>query len=201
MKIILVGATGTIGKGITAVLEKDHRIVKVGNRSGDFQVDLGSSRSIEALYDRVGDFDAVISAAGAARFGPLDGLTEEDFVFSAANKLMGQVNLVRLGLSRIHAGGSFTLTSGVLAQDPMPGSAAISMVNAGLEGFVRAAALEAKQGVRVNVVSPIWVSETLEAMGKSGAEGLPAAKTALAYRAAVEGDASGQVLDVRDFAQ
>jgi NAD(P)-dependent dehydrogenase (short-subunit alcohol dehydrogenase family) len=141
----------------------------------------------------------VISAAGQARFGRIGELSEEDFAFSAANKLMGQVNLVRLGLSRINANGSFTLTSGVLAQHPMPGSAAISMVNAGLEGFVRAAALEADRGVRVNAVSPIWVSETLEAMGKSGEEGMPAAKTALAYKTAVETDINGQVLDVRDF--
>jgi NAD(P)-dependent dehydrogenase (short-subunit alcohol dehydrogenase family) len=199
MKIILVGATGTIGKGIQTVLGKHHDIATVGNRGGDFQVDLGSSRSIEKLYDDVGSFDAVISAAGQARFGNIGKLSEDDFAFSAANKLMGQVNLVRLGLSRINANGSFTLTSGILAQHPMPGSAAISMVNAGLEGFVRAAALEAERGVRVNAVSPIWVSETLEAMGKNGAEGLPAAKTALAYKAAVETDANGQVLDVRDF--
>jgi NAD(P)-dependent dehydrogenase (short-subunit alcohol dehydrogenase family) len=199
MKIILVGATGTIGKGIRAVLGKHHDIVAVGNRGGDYQVDLGSIRSIETLYDKVGEFDAVISAAGLARFGRLDELSEEDFKFSAANKLMGQVNLVRLGLSRIQANGSFTLTSGVLAQNPIPGSAAISMVNAGLEGFVRAAALEADRGVRVNVVSPIWVSETLEAMGKDGAQGLSAKQTALAYQAAVERDANGQVLDVRDF--
>jgi NAD(P)-dependent dehydrogenase (short-subunit alcohol dehydrogenase family) len=148
----------------------------------------------------VGSFDAVISAAGAARFGSLTELTEEDFSFSAANKLMGQVNLVRLGLSRINENGSFTLTSGVLAQTPIPGSAAISMVNAALEGFVRAAALEAPRGVRVNAVSPIWVSETLEAMGKDGAEGLSAEKTAMAYKAALEGNYNGKVLDVRDFA-
>ena len=200
MKIVLVGASGTIGSGIVKALGQGHEMVKVGNRSGDFQVDLGSSRSIEKLYETVGSFDAVISAAGAARFGALAELTEEDFTFSAANKLMGQVNLVRLGLSRINENGSFTLTSGVLAQTPMPGSAAISMVNAALEGFVRAAALEVPRGVRINVVSPIWVSETLVSMGKDGAEGLSAEKTALAYKAALEGDYNGQVLDVRDFA-
>jgi len=81
----------------------------------------------------------------------------------------------------------------------MPGSSAISMVNAGLEGFVRAAALELTRGIRVNVLSPIWVKETLEAMGRDSATGMPAAQVARAYVASVEGTMSGAVLDVREI--
>jgi NAD(P)-dependent dehydrogenase (short-subunit alcohol dehydrogenase family) len=124
---------------------------------------------------------------------------EDDFAFSLANKLMGQVNIVRYGMDRINDRGSFTLTSGVLAGEPMPGSATISLVNAGLEGFVRAAALELPRGIRVNVVSPPWVSETLKSMGKDPAAGMPAEQVAAAYVAAVEGQQTGQVLNARDF--
>ena len=151
------------------------------------------------MFQTVGPFDALVSAAGQARFKPLTELSDEDFQLSLSNKLMGQVNLVRVGLAHVRDGGSFTLTSGVLAQHPMRGSGAISLVNAGLEGFTRAAALEAPRGIRVNVVSPPWVSETLEAMGQDGAGGEPAAQVALAYVESVEGKRTGEVLDARAF--
>ena len=199
MKIVLIGASGTIGQAIEKALSTRHQVVRVGRTKGEFQVDLASAESIKRLFERVAPFDAVVCAAGAARFAPLEKLTDEDFVFSLDNKLMGQVNLVRLGAKHIRDGGSFTLTSGVLASEPMPGSAAISLVNAGLEGFVRAAALELPRGVRVNVVSPPWVSETLQSMGKDPAAGMPAQQVAAAYVAAVEGQQTGQVISARDF--
>ncbi len=199
MKILLIGATGTIGQAIEKVLSARHQIVRVGRTKGEFQVDLASADSIRRLFERVAPFDAVVCAAGAARFAALEKLKDEDFAFSLANKLMGQVNIVRYGMDRIKDRGSFTLTSGVLAGEPMPGSAAISLVNAGLEGFVRAAALELARGIRVNVVSPPWVSETLKSMGKDPSAGMPAEQVAAAYVAAVEGQQTGQVLNARDF--
>jgi NAD(P)-dependent dehydrogenase (short-subunit alcohol dehydrogenase family) len=141
----------------------------------------------------------VVCAAGCARFGPLDDLEYDDFLFSFRNKLMGQVNLVRIGRNFINDNGSFTLTSGVLAREPMPGSSAISLVNAGLEGFVRAAQLELERGVRVNIVSPVWVQETLLAMGNSSLEGMPARLVARAYLASVTGTMKGTVLEVGDY--
>jgi NAD(P)-dependent dehydrogenase (short-subunit alcohol dehydrogenase family) len=200
MKIIIIGATGTIGRAVVDLLAPDHDIVKVGFRGGDFQVDIASKDSIRKLFEDVGDFDAVVSAAGLATFGSLDSLGEEDYLLGLANKLMGQVNLVRVGLKHINDNGSFTLTSGVLSQNPMPGSSSISMVNAGIEGFVRAAALETQRGIRVNAVSPIWVKETMEVLGMDSSEGMPAKQVALAYKESVEGQRSGEVLDVRHFA-
>lgn len=200
MRVVLVGATGTIGRAVDRALAARHEVVRVGHTGGDFQVDLASAESIRRLFEAVGEFDALVSAAGEARFAPLDRLSDEDFRFSLGNKLMGQVELVRLGIAHVRDGGSFTLTSGVLAAEPMPGSAAISIVNAGVEAFGRAAALELPRGVRVNVVSPPWVSETLQAMGRDPSGGMPAEKVAEAYRAAVEGDGNGQVLDARSFA-
>lgn len=199
MRIIVIGATGTIGKAVVKALADRHEIVRAGRRSGDLQVDIASRESIERFFEAAGPFDALVSAAGDARFGPLEALTDEDFAFSVANKLMGQVNLVRSGLRHVRDQGSFTLTSGLLARYPVQGSAAITLVNAGLEGFARVAALEAPRGVRVNVVTPTWVSETLEAMGRDGSGGLPAATVARAYVESVEGTRNGEILDVRDF--
>jgi NAD(P)-dependent dehydrogenase (short-subunit alcohol dehydrogenase family) len=121
MKIVIVGASGTIGKGIVHLLSQSHDLVKVGLRSGDFTLDLASKDSIQKLFDEVGAFDAVISAAGEATFGSLDELTDENFMLALNSKLMGQINLVRLGRSYIRDGGSFTLTSGMLSQHPMSG--------------------------------------------------------------------------------
>lgn len=199
MKILVVGGTGTIGRAVVATLRPQHEIVVAGHTSGDVQVDLADPSSIEALFETVGDVDAVVSCAGEAAFGALGNLSDDDFVLGLSNKLMGQVNLVRRGIDRVRDAGSFTLTSGVLSQEPTPGSVAISLVNAGVEGFVRAAALELPRGVRVNVVSPPWISETLAQMDRDPSEGLPAATVADAYAVSVEGTQSGATIDARDF--
>ena len=195
MRILVIGATGTIGKEVVAALAGEHDVVPVSHRSTDILVDIAEAASVRALYQRVGEVDAVVSVAGQARFKPLAELTDDDFSFSLRNKLMGQVDLVRAGLDHVRDGGSFTLTSGVLAQAPMVGSAAISLVNAALEGFVRAAALEAPRGIRVNVVSPPWVEETLRAMGMAVVPGLPAATVARAYVRSVTGTDTGAVIE------
>ena len=200
MKIIVIGATGTIGQAVADALAVRHEVVRATRSGGDLTVDITSPDSIRRLFEAAGPVDAVVCAAGQARLKPLDSLTDEDFQFSLGNKLMGQVNLVRLGHGNLRDGGSFTLTSGVLAQEPMPGSAAISLVNAGLEGFVRAAALDLPRGIRVNVVSPPWVSETLQSMGQDPSTGMPAAAVAAAYVESVEGRRNGAVIDARTFA-
>lgn len=200
MRVCVIGGTGTIGSAVADALEDRHEVVRVGHESGEHRVDLSSKDSVEELYGELGTLDAVVSAAGLASFGELDELTDEDFRLGLENKLMGQINVVRAGLDHVAEGGSFTLTSGVLAREPTPGSAAISPVNAGVEGFVLAAALEMPRGLRVNVVSPPWVAETLEQMGRDPSEGMPAADVARAYVESVEGSRNGEVLDARDFA-
>lgn len=197
MKIIVVGATGTIGKSVIKALSGRHEILTVAHSGGDVKVDLAVPDSIQKMYTAIGEFDALVCAAGVARFGMLDDLTDEDYGIGLKNKLMGQVNLVRFGRKLIRDQGSFTLTSGVLSQEPVAGSSAISMVNAAVEAFVRAASLEQQRGIRINAVSPIWVSETLKAKGRDSAAGMPADETAIAYVKSVEGQYNGKILDVR----
>ncbi|MCB8820320.1 short chain dehydrogenase [Microvirga rosea] len=199
MRVIIIGATGTIGKAVVDVLSGSHEVVRVSHSKGEHRVDIASQTSIEQLFNTLGSFDAVISTTGRAAFKPLTDLTNEDFQLSLTNKLMGQVNLVRIGERFINEGGSFTLTSGVLAGEPMPGSAAVSLVNAAIEGFGRAAALEKPRNIRVNVVSPPWISETLAAMGRDPMGGMPAAEVAKAYVYSLESGGSGEVIDARRF--
>jgi NAD(P)-dependent dehydrogenase (short-subunit alcohol dehydrogenase family) len=195
-KIIVFGATGTIGKAVVAALSPKYEVLQVGNRQGEFKVDLADADSIRNVFKAIGKMDGIVSTAGAARFAPLEKLSDEDFRFSLGNKLMGQVNLARIGMDYLNDNGSITLTSGILSHKPMPGSAAISLVNAGLEGFARAAALEAPRGVRVNVVSPPWVRETLKALNMDPTLGKPAAEVAKAYVRSIEGQQSGEVIEV-----
>ncbi|MDR5742644.1 short chain dehydrogenase [Caballeronia sp. LZ029] len=194
MRVLLVGATGMLGTEIKRILEPAHEVITASRKGSDVAVDLSDKASIVAMYEKVGKVGAVVCVGGAAKFAPLDALADDDYAFSLANKLMGQVNLVRCAIGHVDEGGSVTLTSGTLAQDPMVGSAAVSLVNAGVEGFMRAAALELQGKLRVNVVSPGWVSETLASMGKDGSQGIAAADVAKVYKCAVDESMTGQTL-------
>lgn len=195
MRIAVIGATGTIGKHVVQVLSSSkHEVIEVTRKNGEYRVDISDPESVRRFYANCTGLDAVVCVAGEARFAPLNKLTDQDFDFSINSKLMGQVNVTRFGLQHLNDGGSITLTSGVLAQQPMKGSGAISLVNAAVEGFARAAALEAPRGIRVNVVSPGWVAETLQAMGQDPSTGIPASVVARAFASAVEGNMTGMVI-------
>lgn len=198
MKIIVVGATGTIGSAVTKELGARHDIVKVGGASGDVQVDMTSSDSIRRMYQTIGKVDAVISTAGNAQFGSLVQLTQKEFEVGIRSKFLGQVNLVLLGRDFVNDGGSFTLTSGILSQDPIPGGAAVTPINAAVEGFVLGASIEMPRGLRINAVSPGVLEESMEKIGAffRGHVPVPGWRVALAYSKSVEGLLNGQVFRV-----
>jgi NAD(P)-dependent dehydrogenase (short-subunit alcohol dehydrogenase family) len=196
MRILVIGAHGTIGRAIVSALAGQHEVLSASRTKSELEVDIRDAASIRAMYEKAGRLDAVISAAGSGAWKPLDQLTDDDFARSLGYKLMGQVNVIRYGFAHVSDGGSITTTSGILARSPVPSGAAISLVNCGLEGFTRAAALEAPRGIRVNVVSPPWVTETLIEMGSSDLSyGLPAATVAQAYVRSVVGGETGQVIE------
>jgi NAD(P)-dependent dehydrogenase (short-subunit alcohol dehydrogenase family) len=197
MKIIVIGATGTIGSEVAKALSlKKHEVLR-GSRNGDVKVNLDDPASIRAMFEKIRDVDAVISCAGNAVFKPFADLTDTDYELGLRSKLMGQVSLARIGKDHVREGGSITLTTGVLAMQPMPGSASISIVNAGLEGFVRAAALEMPRMLRINAVSPPWVKETMVKLGMDPTPGLAAVDVAKAYVEAIEGNQQGKIFDPR----
>ena len=198
MKILVIGATGTIGKAVADRLSNQHEVIAAGYRDGDVTVDLGNTDSIKAMFEKTGSVDAVISTAGLANFGPLSEQSDADYTLALNNKLMGQVNLIRIGRDFVTNHGSITLTSGILSRQPMPGSASISMANGALESYVKAAALEL-ENIRVNVVAPAFVKETMEMMGMDSTYGVSAVDTTIAYDMAVTGDMHGETLDVTDY--
>ncbi len=195
MKVIVIGATGTIGKAIVKSIAERHEVITVSRSRTAVTVDLADKSSIVDMYRSTGRVDAVICSAGLASFGPFGTLTDSDYALGINNKMMGQVNVVRIGLDYLNTNGSFTLTSGILSRKPMVGSAAISLVNSALEGFVRAAALEMPRGFRINIISPNWVIDTLKAFNMDPSIGTPVEVVAQAYMLALEGSMSGEVLD------
>src|SRR6267378_1412337 len=199
MKIILIGANGTIGELVQkAFAGAGHEIVKVGRKSGDFQVDIESRESIRQLYQAIGSFDAVAVAAGEVVFAPLSQLTAENWQFSLGSKLMGQISLVQEAIPFINERGSFTLVSGVLNEEPIFAGVAASTVSGALEGFVRATAIELPKGLRINLVNPTILEESVPTMGSffHGVIPVEGWKVAQAYKRAIMGAQTGRVYRV-----
>jgi NAD(P)-dependent dehydrogenase (short-subunit alcohol dehydrogenase family) len=199
-KVLLVGATGTIGRAVAAALEPDHDVVRIARKGGDLQVDAASTASISEMYAKVGAFDALVSTMGSGVMGAFENLSAEDFLRGFEMKALAQINLVRLGIATIRAGGSFTLSSGYLSKEPRALYTAVAVANGAIDAFCRCAALEMPNGVRINCVSPVFVLESLHAHGVADTTGYDtqsAADTAISYRRAVTGKFTGQDIDPR----
>lgn len=198
MKVVVVGATGTIGQAIVQDLSTRHDVIRVGHSSGDVRVDITDWSSIARLFATTGKVDAVVSAAGNMHVGPFATMTEEQMRFGPNHKLLGQISLARLALDALNDGGSITLSSGLASRAYRPGWSLLTAVNVALEGFVRSAATEVPRGLRINVVSPGAVMESLMKWNRDPAMlaiGTPAADVAKAYVRFVEGRENGQVAD------
>ncbi len=199
MKILLVGASGTLGQAVARQLGQQHQILAAGRNSGELRVDLTDDGSVAELFSRTGPVDAVISTAGKLHFGPLKDMTPEQFNLGLQDKLLGQVRLALVAQHHLNAGGSITLTSGIVSAQPIRDGVNATSVNAALEGFVRAAALELlPRGLRINVVSPNVLIESMAAYGPyfPGFEAVSAQRAALAFQRAVEGIQSGETITV-----
>ncbi|HEY4179478.1 MAG TPA: short chain dehydrogenase [Kofleriaceae bacterium] len=198
MKVIVIGSTGTIGSAVVKALEANGHQVTGVHRKSDPPFDIQKPELLAAVFAKTGKVDAVVSCAGGGAFGKsLEELTDQDLAFSLSDKLMGQVNVIRNSLKHLNDGGSITVTSGTLARDPMPKTSAISMINAGIEGFAIGAALDAPRGIRINAVAPPWIKETLEAYKMDSAHGQPAADCAKVYLGVVEGKDTGKVVPTK----
>ena len=198
MKIILIGASGTIGKRIQDVFAKKHEIIRAGRSGADVAVDITEPVSIEKMYKSVSEVDAVICAAGPAKFGPFAEMTEEDIYVGIRGKMMGQVNLVRIGQKYLEDNGSFTLTTGILADEPVFGSVGLSLVNGAVNSFAIAAAQELPRGLRVNVVCPSVVEDSAEMYADffPGFDPVSMVRVVNAYVHSIEGKVNGKIIKI-----
>ena len=198
MKILLIGATGLLGQAVKQELEGEHEIIGAALEGADFNVDMTKPDQIREMFEKIGKVDAVISTAGDAPFVPLEELTPELNDVGIESKLKGQINLVLIGMDYVNDGGSFTLTTGILMDDPIPKGTSSAMTNGAITGFVKSAAIELPRGIRINNVSPNVFSEASKAHRDTfqGFEPVSIEKVALAFRKSVNGKQTGQTYKV-----
>jgi NAD(P)-dependent dehydrogenase (short-subunit alcohol dehydrogenase family) len=198
MKILIIGGKGTIGKKVCAHFSKKHEIIIGGRNSGDVIVDIADRKSIEAMFESVGYVDAVICIAGEAKWSAFDSMTEDDFYIGLRSKLMGQVNLVRIGQDYLNPGGSFTLTTGILPDHPVKLTTSAAMVNGGIHSFVKAVSLELRNGIRINAVSSGVVEDAVDKYEAyfPGHNPIPMHKVIDGYVQSVEGKGNGKIIRI-----
>jgi len=199
MKVLIIGASGTIGKAVTKLFkDKGYDVLEV-SRSTRPGVDFTNPAAIDEFYANIGQVDAIITTAGDAAFVSLYKLNDAQIELTLQSKLMGQINMVRKGITRLRPNGVFVITGGMLAYSPVPETSMITMVNAGLEGFAKAAALDLTEGRRIVIVHPPWVAETAKALGMDETPWPNAAKVAETYLEAVAGDQNGAAVFVEGY--
>jgi NAD(P)-dependent dehydrogenase (short-subunit alcohol dehydrogenase family) len=198
MRILLVGAAGAIGSAVEAALGQKHEIIRAGRSSGDVRIDIADEASISRVFKEMLRLDAVVATAGELHFGPLMDMTSAQLAFSINSKLLGQVNLARFATKYLADGGSVTLVSGIIGEQPVAGGASAALVNAAIEGFVLGASVDMPRGIRINAVSPGIVAETKDKYAPlfDGFEPVPARRVAVAYTRSIEGAQTGQVYRV-----
>ena len=196
MKILIIGGNGTIGKRVSNHFKTDHEIIIAGRSTGDVTVDIADSSSISAMFEKTGKVDAILCIAGEAKWANFNDLSEEDYYIGLKSKLMEQVNLVRIGQHHLNPNGSITLSTGILADDPVVKTTSAAMVNGGIHSFVQAAALEMENGIRVNAVSLGLVEDAYEKYKDyfPGHNPLPMSRVINAYVQSVKGKKTGAII-------
>ncbi|MEV7680529.1 short chain dehydrogenase [Streptomyces sp. NPDC088341] len=195
MRILVIGATGTIGSAVAGALsDASHEVIgasRGGGPGGRIRADLEDPSSLDTLFGTVGDLDAVVCCAANGPLVDLGSVTDEEMAAGTRGKLLGQVALARRAARHLRDGGSITLTGGTFSA-PLPGGSLGALINSGLEGFVRNAASELPRGLRLNLISPGWITETLRSLGMDETAGTPVAEVAQVYVRTVEGTARGR---------
>lgn len=197
MKILVIGGNGTIGKKVTERFSEKHEVLIAGRNSGDVQVDFSDALSIKKMFEEVGKVDSIVAIAGDAKWDKFDNLSEDDFYIGIKSKLMGQVNVVRIGKDYLNNGGSITLSTGILADDPVDMTTSAAMVNGAIHSFVKAVVLELNN-IRVNVVCSDLVEDAYEKYKDyfPGNTPVPMHKIVDAYVKCVEGKINGRILRI-----
>ena len=198
MKILIVGGNGTIGKKVCSLLLEKHEVITAGRKNADLFVDLNNADTIKKMFEEAGLIDALICTAGESKWDHFRDLTEKDFYIGIKSKLMGQVNLVRIGQDYLNSGGSITLTTGILADDPVARTTSASMVNGAIHSFVKAVSLEIENDIRVNVVSPGLVEDAYEKYKSyfPGYHPVSMKRVVNGYIRSVEGRTRGEIIKI-----
>ena len=196
MRILVVGGTGTVGRAAIAGLRKGHEIITAGRKNGDILVDLMDEDSVASMYEKLGRVDAVVATTGHSHFGPVADMTPTQFLDGLKDKVMGQINLVLLGMGNVNDGGSFTLTSGILSHEPIRQGSNAAACDGAIDSFVIGAAIEMPRGIRINAVSPGLLEGAAQKYDGyfPGHRAVSNQEVGLAFAKSIEGAVTGQII-------
>lgn len=197
MKLVVVGGAGTIGRRLVPALRaRGHDVVVAGRTSGDLHVDLASHATIEAMYRAAGPVDGVVGIAAHGALDEFGELTPDALYENMRAKFFGQADLVLTGQHHCTDGASFTLTSGVFADEAWPHVTGGGVISGALHSFALSAAIELPRGMRINVVSPTLVGDSADAFAGHfpGMRPVPVDELVGHYLDCVEGDGTGRVI-------
>lgn len=198
-KIIVIGASGKIGQAALSGLEH-HEVITASNSGKDcnYQVDIGSEPSIRQLFEKVDSFDAVVNTVGRCEYADFTGMTEAQWMSTVLSKMMGQINLVRIGQEYINNGGSFSLITGILSSKAIPMAIADATTSGAIDTFVKCVAYELPRGIRINSINPTVIEEAWDVYGEmmSGFHPVSGSMVGKAFARSVDGFITGEVITV-----
>ena len=201
MKILIIGGNGTIGKKVVDKLFEKHDVTVAGKSSGDIQVDISKPDDIRKMFEQTGKLDSIVCIAGEAKWAPFSELTEEDYYVGIRSKMMGQVNITRIGKDYLNPGGSITLTTGILGDFPVAMTASAAMVNGAIHSFAKAVALELTDGMRINVVCSDLVEDSFTKYEDyfPGHTPVPMHKVVNGYIMCIQGKINGEIIRLKEW--
>ncbi|GLK99267.1 short chain dehydrogenase [Dactylosporangium matsuzakiense] len=197
MRIIVVGGAGTIGQRLVPILRsRGHDVVVAGRTSGDVHVDLTVHTTIEAMYRNAGTVDCVVSIAAHGALDEFTALTSDALLANMRAKFFGQVDLVLTGQHFCADRAGFVLTSGIFADQAWPRVTGGGVISGALHSFVLSAAIELPREMRINVVSPTMVGDSVDAFADQfpGMRQVPMDELVGHYLRCVEGNDTGRII-------
>jgi NAD(P)-dependent dehydrogenase (short-subunit alcohol dehydrogenase family) len=194
-KIVVVGATGRLGRVVVGGLS-DYEVVRAGRSGPDLKIDALDFESVSDVFASVGTFDGLISCIGGTPFKTFEELTMEDFALGLSKKCFSQLNLAKAAIPYLTENGSITLTSGIIGDEPILAGSCAAAANGALNTCVSTLAAEYAGKVRINIVSPSIIENSVEDYGMlfDGFEPTSKKRIVEAYRRTISAPISGRVL-------
>lgn len=197
-KIIVIGATGKLGKVVVEGLQKDYEVIRASRSGPDLKIDAFDFESVSDVLASIGPFDGLVSCIGGTPFKIFDELTMEDFAAGLSTKCFSQLNLAKAAIPFLRENGSITLTSGIIGDEPIIAGSCAAAANGALNMCVSTLAAEYAGKLRINVVSPSIIENSVDHYGMlfDGFEPTSNQSIIHAYRRTISAPITGQVLSL-----
>ncbi|PHM29961.1 short chain dehydrogenase [Xenorhabdus budapestensis] len=205
MKILVIGATGNIGKHIISNIKKYHpllidnptdlEILQASRNSSEYPLDVFDTQQLDSFLSKNKMFEAIVCAFGKTNWTKPEKLS--DYEESIKNKALGQINVALRALQYVKPGGSITLTSGIVGKIMSPNGSQTAVTNGAIDAFVRSAATEITN-IRINVVSPRLLDESFTSYARffPGQETCTGEQIAKGYIRSIYGKETGMVIEI-----